>query len=319
MNLWESYDRIDEYLKEKLLTIPPYPCVSGKMVKKLLDCLENPDPAWGGLDGEILRMVINPWQRAYQVEYRYKPSKVFEGSMRVIESATYDLMIGNYVCSYISLVPVVESVLREWAIEKSDEIESSKMKGDFKIKVFSKNLVSYLEENNKQKNTNPKFQRWLSNQIKYFEFMMDKVFYLRFKDSEDGVHKEFNRNRVLHLLDNVEDSRILRDNNTRIFLLLDIIAELYLCQDDNLYLKNTFYADCEDNIDFNLRWKIYLKNAQESIDFTDMNIIRFAFLTKEEKVYLTEDKKKKFLEQKELQIKLMESRNINRKNGSIDK
>ena len=151
MNLWESYDRIDEYLKEKLLTIPPYPCVSGKMVKKLLDCLENPDPAWGGLDGEILRMVINPWQRAYQVEYRYKPSKVFEGSMRVIESATYDLMIGNYVCSYISLVPVVESVLREWAIEKSDEIESSNMKGDFKIKVFSKNLVSYLEENNKQK------------------------------------------------------------------------------------------------------------------------------------------------------------------------
>ena len=312
MNLWESYDRIDEYLKEKLLTIPPYHCVSGNMVKNLLDCLENPDPAWGGLDGEILRMVINPWQRAYQVEYRYKPSNVFAGSMRVIESATYDLMVGNYVCSYISLVPVVESVLREWAIEKSDEIESTK-KGDFKIKVFSKNLVSYLEEKNKRKNTNPKFQKWLSNQIKYFEFMMDKVFYLRFKDSEDGVHKEFNRNRVLHLLDNVEDSRILRDNNTRIFLLLDIIAELYLCQDDNLYLKNTFYADYEDNIDFNLRWKIYLKNAQESIDFTDMNIIRFAFLTKDEKVYLTEDKKKKFLEQKELQIKLLESRNINGK------
>ena len=312
MNLWESYDRIDEYLKEKLLTIPPYHCVSGNMVKNLLDCLENPDPAWGGLDGEILRMVINPWQRAYQVEYRYKPSNVFAGSMRVIESATYDLMVGNYVCSYISLVPVVESVLREWAIEKSDEIESTK-KGDFKIKVFSKNLVSYLEEKNKRKNTNPKFQKWLSNQIKYFEFMMDKVFYLRFKDSEDGVHKEFNRNRVLHILDNIEDSRILRDNNTRIFLLLDIIAELYLCQDDNLYLKNTFYADYEDNIDFNLRWKIYLKNAQESIDFTDMNIIQFAFLTKDEKVYLTEDKKKKFLEQKELQIKLLESRNINGK------
>ena len=312
MNLWESYDRIDEYLKEKLLTIPPYHCVSGNMVKNLLDCLENPDPAWGGLDGEILRMVINPWQRAYQVEYRYKPSNVFAGSMRVIESATYDLMVGNYVCSYISLVPVVESVLREWAIEKSDEIESTK-KGDFKIKVFSKNLVSYLEEKNKRKNTNPKFQKCLSNQIKYFEFIMDKVFYLRFKDSEDGVHKEFNRNRVLHILDNIEDSRILRDNNTRIFLLLDIIAELYLCQDDNLYLKNTFYADYEDNIDFNLRWKIYLKNAQESIDFTDMNIIRFAFLTKDEKVYLTEDKKKKFLEQKELQIKLLESRNINGK------
>ena len=48
-----------------------------RKVRTLLDCLENPDPACGGLDGEILRMVINPWQRAYQVEYRYKPSKVF--------------------------------------------------------------------------------------------------------------------------------------------------------------------------------------------------------------------------------------------------
>lgn len=302
-----------------MLTVPPYPCVSGAKVKTLLDCLENPDPAWGGLDGEILRMVINPWQRAYQVEYRYKPSKVFTGSMRVIESATYDLMIRNYVCSYISLVPVVESVLREWAIEKSDEIESSYKNGDFKIKVFSKNLVGYLEEKNKQRKSNPKFQKWLSNQIKYFEFMMDKVFYLRFKDSEEGVQNEFNRNRVLHLLDNLEDSRILRDNNTRIFLLLDIISELYLCQDDNLYLKNTFYSDYEDNIDFNLRWKIYLKNAQESIDFTDMNIIRLAFLTKDEKACLSEDKKKKFLEQKEFQIRLLESRNFKRKNKNNHK
>ena len=195
MNLWEAYDKIDEYLNEKLLTIPPYPCVSGNMVKKLLGCLENPDPTWGGLDGEILRMVINPWQRAYQVEYRYKPSKIFAGSMRVIESATYDLMIGNYVCSYLGLVPVVEAVLREWATEKSNEIASSNKNGDFKIKVFSKNLVSYLEEKNKQSKSNPKFQQWVCNQIKYFEFMMHKVFYLRFKDSEEGVQREFNRNR----------------------------------------------------------------------------------------------------------------------------
>ena len=310
MNLWESYDRIDEYLKENLLTIPPYPCVSGNMVNKLLDSLVNPDPAWGGLDGEILRMVINPWQRAYQIEYRYNPSKTFTCSMKVIESATYDLMIGNYVCSYISLVPVVETVLREWALEKSDQICSKNRFGDFDVKIFSRNLVSYLRGENQKCSKNPEFQKWLSNQIKYFEFMMDKVFYSRFKDSEEGTLNEFNRNRVLHLLDNVEDSRILRDNNTRIFLLLDIIAELYLCQDDNLYLNNTFYADFEDNIDFNLRWKIYLKNAQESIDFTDMNIIRFAFLTKDENIRLPEDKKRKFLEQKLFQIKLLESRSF---------
>ena len=42
--------------------------------------------------------------------------------MRVIESATYDLMIGNYVCSYINLVPVVEAVLREWAVENHTKL-----------------------------------------------------------------------------------------------------------------------------------------------------------------------------------------------------
>jgi hypothetical protein len=124
MNLWEVYDKIDKHLKEILLTIPPYPCVSGKKVRELFGCLENPDLAWGELEGEILRMVVNPWQRVYQIEDRFKPSKIFNGLMKVIESATYDLMIGNYICSYLSLVPVVEAVLREWADEKCNEIKS---------------------------------------------------------------------------------------------------------------------------------------------------------------------------------------------------
>ncbi|SPU38220.1 Uncharacterised protein [Lysinibacillus capsici] len=307
MNLWEAYEKVDKHLNEKLLTIPPYPCVSGKKVQELLDSLENPDPAWGGLDGEILRMVKNPWQRSYQVEYRFKPTKIFNDFMKIIESATYDLMIGNYICSYLSLVPVVEAILRKWSIDKTNEIESVNKKGDFSIYVFEKNLVKYLNEKNKERHSNIKFQKWISNQIKYFDFMIREVFYLRFNASEDGVKKEFNRNRTLHLLDNIEDTVALRDNNTRIFLLLDIIAELYLSLDEELYVKNTFYAEYEKNIDFNLRWKIYLKNAMESINYTDMTIIQFAFLQQNQK-YMSDEQKQKFIEQKELQIQLIKSK-----------
>lgn len=307
MNLWETYGKLDKHLNEKLLTIPPYPCVSGKKVQELLDSLENPDPAWGGLDGEILRMVKNPWQRSYQVEYRFKPTKIFNDFMKIIESATYDLMIGNYICSYLSLVPVVEAILRKWSIDKTNEIESVNKKGDFSIYVFEKNLVKYLNEKNKERHSNIKFQKWISNQIKYFDFMIREVFYLRFNASEDGVKKEFNRNRTLHLLDNIEDTVALRDNNTRIFLLLDIIAELYLSLDEELYVKNTFYAEYEKNIDFNLRWKIYLKNAMESINYTDMTIIQFAFLQQNQK-YMSDEQKQKFIEQKELQIQLIKSK-----------
>lgn len=309
MNLWEAYDKIDEHLKEVLLTIPPYPCVSGSKVQELLDCLEKPDPAWGGLEGEILRMVINPWQRAYQIEYRFKPSKIFSDFMKVIESATYDLMVGNYICSYLSLVPVVEAVLREWADEKCNEIKSVNKYGYFSIFNFEKNLVKYLKEKNDERQSNPKFQKWISNQIRYFDFMIRKVFYLPFKASEKGIKREFNRNRTLHFLENVDEPEVLRDNNTRIFLLLDIISELYLALDDDLYFKNTFYCDHENNIDFNLRWKIYLKNAMESISFTDMTIINFAFLQQDKKVRLSNDRKQKFIVQKDTQIKLIQQRN----------
>lgn len=308
MNLWETYEKVDKHLNEKLLTIPPYPCVSGKRIQELLACLENPDPAWGGLDGEILRMVKNPWQRAYQIEYRFKSTKIFNDFMKVIESATYDLMIGNYICSYLSLVPVVEAILRKWSNEKSNEIESVNKNGDFSIYVFEKNLVKYLNEKNNERHSDINFQKWISNQIKYFDYMISEVFYLRFNASEEGVKKEFNRNRTLHLLDNIEDSEALRDNNTRIFLLLDIIAELYLSLDEELYINNTFYADHEKNIDLNLRWKIYLKNAMESINYTDMTIIDTAFLQQDKK-YVTDEQKQKFIEQKEYQIQFIKSKN----------
>lgn len=308
MNLWETYEKVDKHLNENLLTIPPYPCVSGKRIQELLASLENPDPAWGGLNGEILRMVINPWQRAYQIEYRFKPSKIFNDFMKIIESATYDLMIGNYICSYLSLVPVVEAILRKWSIENSKEIKSVNKDGDFKMHIFAKNLVGYLNEKNNEHRSNIKFQRWISNQIKYFEFMIGKVFYLNFNASEKGVKKEFNRHRTLHLLDNIEDPEVIRDNNTRVFLLLDIIAELYLSLDEELYISNTFYADHEKNIDLNLRWKIYHKNAMESINYTDMTIINLAYLQQDKK-YVTDEQKQKFIEQKEYQIQFIKSKN----------
>lgn len=311
MNLWETYRNLDKHLNEKLLTIPPYPCVSSKRIQELLASLENPDPAWGGLDGEILRMVKNPWQRAYQIEYRFKPTKIFNDFMKIIESATHNLMIGNYICSYLSLVPVVEAILRKWSNEKSNEIKSKNSNGRFQIHTFEKNLVKYLNGKNIERNSNTNFQKWISNQIKYFDFMIREVFYLPFKASEEGVKKEFNRNRTLHLLDNIEDSEALRDNNTRIFLLLDIIAELYLSldeEDEELYVNNTFYADHEKNIDLNLRWKIYLKNAMESINYTDMTIIDVAFLQQDRK-YVTDEQKQKFIKQKEYQIQFIKSKN----------
>ncbi|HEY4543484.1 MAG TPA: hypothetical protein VIG40_02470 [Tissierellaceae bacterium] len=305
MDLWDKYEKIDDHLSKNLLTIPPYPRVSGEKVQELLSCLEEPDLGSGGLDGEVLRMVRHPWQRAYQIEYRFKPSIIFNDFMKVIESSTYDLMVGNYICSYMSLVPVVEAILRKWSIEKSREIKSHNTKKRFSIHTFSKNLVKYLHEENNSRTSNVKYQKWIRNQIEYFDFIIREVFYQRFESSEEGVEKEFNRNRTLHLLDNIHSPKALRDDNTRIFLLLDIIAELYLSLDEELYSNNTFYANPETNIDFNLRWKIYLKNTIESINFTDMRIIDIAFSQKD--IDMSDEQKQQFINQKDDQLHFLKS------------
>lgn len=299
MDLWEAYNTISEELEDNLFTIPPYPMVSGEKLKKLLDALENPDYTSGGLEGEIVRMVSNPWQRAYQMEYRIVPSNIFKVSLKVIESATYDHMIGNYISSYLCLVPVVERSLRDWA--KELELETTNSRGYFGIFTLTKNLIIYLKDEFGKRNSNIRFQKWILNQVQYFEYIMRNVFFANFEDSKEGVKKEFNRNRTLHLLDGISDNITLRDNNIRILLLIDIIAELYLALDIELYTENTFYSDPEENINFKLRWKLYLKNAMEQISYTDMTIIKFAFLEKDE-LAMSNEQKLQFISRKELEI-----------------
>lgn len=253
----------------------------GKKVKELLNISEEKKNFEGGLEGEILRMVSNPWQRSYQMEYRIKPSKIYEDSLRLIESATYDYMLGNFISSYISMVPVVEKTLRDWAEELN--LNTKNNRGYFSIFKLTKNLIRYLESKNQEDKNNNVFQKWISNQIRYFEFMVREVFYNSFDNSNAGVKKEFNRNRALHLLDGIHDNETLKNNNLRIFLLIDIIAELYLSLNTELYNKNTFNNDPEENIDFNLRWKIYLKVSIEGTKYTDMNILKNAFIDENKK------------------------------------
>lgn len=303
MSIWKTYDEIDKQLKKDLLTIPPYQDVNGAKLRELLDSLENPDPSWGGLEGEVLRMITNPSQRAFQIEYRIKPSRIFDSSLKVIESATLDFMTGNYISSYLCLIPVIETALMDWAEELEGMVISKDQRGFNKF-IFIKNLANYLNIKKNSVKNNPEFTGLIDRHIKHLTFIIKNVFYQKFEDSETGVKKEFNRNRTLHFLDGLESPIVVRDNNSRIFLLIDIIAELYITLDSELYTENTFYSDPEVNIDFNLRWNIYLENSLNGPTWTDMNIIRFAFLQDDENESLSDERKLEFIKQKKLQMGL---------------
>lgn len=302
METWEVYDKIDEQLKEKLLTIPPYLIITDDKLKELLNCLENPNDETEGLEGEVIRMINNPKQRAFQMEYRIKPSKIFDDSLKIIESAIFDFMIGNYISSYVCLIPVIETVLRNWA-EELDGIVTSTNNSGFERSTFIDNLVIYLNNKKDDIEEEPTFKEWISRHIQHFEYIIKDIFYQRFKNSETGVKNEFNRNRTLHLSGGLENSIIVRNNNIRIFLLIDVIAELYISLDSECYHENTYDIHTETNTDFNLRKSIYLKNLSDCTTMhTDMSIIRSSFLEDEENLILSEEKKLEFLEQINLGI-----------------
>ena len=125
MNLWEMYGAINLELKKDFLCIPPYLCVTGQFVGNLYRALQINDP--DKLRRQIYASVNIPAQRAYQIEYRYKHCDIFEPFLSVIEYATYDALKGHWICAYLSFLPIIEAVIRQW-YEKSPGLSLSGMK-----------------------------------------------------------------------------------------------------------------------------------------------------------------------------------------------
>lgn len=90
-------------------------------------------------------------------------------------------------------------------------------------------------------------------------------------------------------------------NITRIMLVLDIIAELYFMQSPQEYWQCSFYAEPEKNLDFMLRWKLYIKQAQRAVGPNDLLVIYNAFLSN-----ATEENKRAELQMIELELSLKE-------------
>ena len=179
-------------------------------------------------------------------------------------------MQGNWICAYLSLLPVVEAVLREWAISEPS-LTFNKMKG------FIPDFIEYL------KNTLKVYEdeRVLTtdSHIEYLQYTLNEVLYADFDTYADAEFSvTFNRNLTLHKLEGVVDMKTGLSNITRILLLLDIIAELYLMQNPQRWWDITFYADIETNIDFQLRWNLYKKHSILSVGPSDLLIIANVFL-----------------------------------------
>ena len=145
----------------------------------------------------INEMIHNPSQRAYQMEYRFKKCDIFLPYIPVLEYAFYDALNGNWICAYLSLLPVVETVLRKWAeVEPTLTFEG--------MKKFAPQLSAYMHEKELYKDER---EAWSSSHIEYLQYALT-ILFERFKEYEEqNFAVIFNRNLTLHKLDGVIDMR----------------------------------------------------------------------------------------------------------------
>lgn len=264
--IWIKYQTVNEALKSEFLCIPPYRCVTEKFVEDCYLQIDTGKP----LRPFVANAVMNPSQRAYQFEYRYRKAEIFQSVMTVLEYATLSAMQGNNACAYLSFLPIIEALMRKWAII-NPVLTFNKMAG------FAPQIINYLKK--KLKVFQDERTAIINWHIEFLHYMLSKVIFLDFDLYKESEFKDiFNRNLALHKLEGVSDWRMCKDNTTRIVLLIDIIAELFLMQSPNEWWDITFNATPEINLDFQLRWHLYMKYHMMEVGPNDLCTIENAFL-----------------------------------------
>ena len=81
-------------------------------------------------------------------------------------------------------------------------------------------------------------------------------------------------------LHDTEKQLKMREYSIQLLLLLDMIAEVYLMKNQIENASITLDADYETNIDFNLRWQIYINLSLSQMSVNSLNIIKDSFVEK---------------------------------------
>jgi hypothetical protein len=290
-DMWKYLEEINSELKKSLLCIPPSrACVNEEFIEKIYRKMKRNKC----INDDISSIVISPWHRAHQMEFRYKKTKIFEPYIPVLEYGTFSVIVTDWVCAYLTLLPVVEASLRKWMeFEPSLSLKSLHRFYYTFGKYFREHIGPYDEE----------MELIIKEYIKYLKYSF-KMLYMGFEEYNRKNYNEiFNRNLTLHKLEGARSLRESASNVVRISLLLDVISELYLMHDPESWWHNCVLEDPEKHIDFQLRWHLYEKKAMLSAGHDDMLIVQNILGRK-----VSDKKKKELIAQLKEEIKLNSGR-----------
>jgi hypothetical protein len=293
-NMWEKIEEINAELKEYILCIPPYrDCYNEKFIGDLYKKMKKKKP----IAKDVARFINSPESRAFQMEFRYKKAKIFEPYMPVLEYGIFSSMVTDWVCSYLTLLPVVEASVRKWMEFEPSLSLQSLHKFYYTFGKYFRNNIGRFDDCRENVIT--------SEYVKYLRYSF-KMLYMGFEEYNRKQYKDiFNRNMALHRLEGAVTLSESWSNVTRITLLLDVIAELYLMQEDPENWHNCIRSDSEyeQNIDYQLRKLLYEKKAMQNLGHEDMLIVQNVLVGK-----ASDRRKKALIEQQKRMINLLAPR-----------
>jgi hypothetical protein len=175
----------------------------------------------------IKKITMEPRIRAMQQIGRFEKIPLFSEFSKIINAGLLSYYRGNYISAYMTLVPVIEGIILRWYGYPNKVAQKPQFD---KIKSFIRK--TYQRQ--------PMPDNILFMEV--FSKAADKIFIEHFfKPSTSGeAYENFNRHLASHFLNS--NAFITEDNILRLFILLDLISEIYIYeayhQDPRFNLSN---------------------------------------------------------------------------------
>lgn len=283
----EFYKKINDKLKNDFLWTPPYNVTLKELddfCNDLYTCnnekeLQEKIRLWA------IYKITSSYRRSYQMVYRYRELSIFtKNILDVIECSTVAYFELNFPCAYLSLLPVIETLMNNW--EKEINIPSKYFKNKERKQVYE--IANFISNNFKGNlNDDNEHEVWLGMLIEDFQYIMENILYISISKykKEKNYNDIFNRNSALHYLENItlNDTEESKIGAIRLFLLIDIIAEIYLYynEDCQKYKKLLGHFDLTYNENLrNLYYEFYESCLINTIYNGNINILNNVFLKK---------------------------------------
>jgi len=227
---------LNEVLANYALSIPIFVIRNEfKVIEELAKDLPNTESPIINL---IENIIFNPRIRALQKKGRIEKFDCFKVFSKIIDAALISYYRANYISCYLTLIPVIEGVIIRWM-----GYEGNESKPDFEtIRGFFRNFAI-----RQPMPTNILFHNVY---VKACDNILNNHFYR--PTTTGSPYANFNRHIAAHLLN--ENSFATKENCIRLFLLLDIMTEIFLYEskikDHRFYLTDDDIKD--DVFNYNL-------------------------------------------------------------------